>query len=240
MPQNCFHPSVEGAQHGAKSLADFLDYAKKVRRDGRPAVQLHAPGRQRFQERQGNQRHLRQSKMKLDGVSAHCPFWVHTTAWTGSPTIRPFIPAGCRQEIARTNREMGRRLSAQAAGSLRRTRRENCPDVLGRGFRLGNGHRLSLGILEGRRLRSAQGRPERFVKKTAKLRAAREFARHLSRARNSSRHRRHVRGRFQHARRSCDGDKCLDGERRSVALLGRRRLGNAFPQSRPIASTPAT
>ena len=22
----------------------------------------------------------------------HCPFWVHTTAWTQSPTIRPFIP----------------------------------------------------------------------------------------------------------------------------------------------------
>jgi hypothetical protein len=30
--------------------------------------------------------------MILDGVSAHCPIWVHTTAWTGSPTIRPFIP----------------------------------------------------------------------------------------------------------------------------------------------------
>ena len=33
------------------------------------------------------------AKMKLDGISAHCAFWVHTTAWTGSPTIRPFIPA---------------------------------------------------------------------------------------------------------------------------------------------------
>src|SRR5882724_1285281 len=31
--------------------------------------------------------------MTLDGVSCHCPVWVHTTAWTGSPTIRPFIPA---------------------------------------------------------------------------------------------------------------------------------------------------
>ena len=33
------------------------------------------------------------AKMSLDGVSAHCPFWVHTTAWTGSPTVRPFLPA---------------------------------------------------------------------------------------------------------------------------------------------------
>ena len=29
----------------------------------------------------------------IDGVSSHCPIWVHTTAWTESPTIRPFIPA---------------------------------------------------------------------------------------------------------------------------------------------------
>ena len=29
MANNCFHPSIEGGQHGAKSLADFLDYAKR-------------------------------------------------------------------------------------------------------------------------------------------------------------------------------------------------------------------
>src|SRR5262245_42282770 len=29
MPQACYHPSVEGAQHGGKGLADFLDYAKR-------------------------------------------------------------------------------------------------------------------------------------------------------------------------------------------------------------------
>jgi len=28
MAQPIFHPSVEGAQHGAKTLAQFLDYAK--------------------------------------------------------------------------------------------------------------------------------------------------------------------------------------------------------------------
>ena len=28
MADICFHPSIEGAQHGAKSLADFLDYAR--------------------------------------------------------------------------------------------------------------------------------------------------------------------------------------------------------------------
>src|SRR5437773_2024703 len=29
MPENCFHPSIEGAQHGAKNLPQFLEYAKK-------------------------------------------------------------------------------------------------------------------------------------------------------------------------------------------------------------------
>ncbi|PYM15863.1 MAG: sugar phosphate isomerase/epimerase, partial [Verrucomicrobia bacterium] len=29
MAQPCFHPSVEGAQHGAKNLSQFLEYAKK-------------------------------------------------------------------------------------------------------------------------------------------------------------------------------------------------------------------
>ena len=29
MANPCYHPSIEGAQHGAKSLAQFLDYAKK-------------------------------------------------------------------------------------------------------------------------------------------------------------------------------------------------------------------
>ena len=38
--------------------------------------------------------------MTLDGVSAHCPFWVHTSAWTGTPSIRPFIPADVARKPA--------------------------------------------------------------------------------------------------------------------------------------------
>ena len=36
---------------------------------------------------------LEEHNLLLDGISAHCPFWVHTTAWTSSKTILPFIPA---------------------------------------------------------------------------------------------------------------------------------------------------
>ena len=36
MAQSIFHPSIEGAQHGAKSLPDFLDYARLAGASGAP------------------------------------------------------------------------------------------------------------------------------------------------------------------------------------------------------------
>ena len=41
MALNCYHPSVEGAQHGGKSLADFLAYAKKAGATGTTLLALH-------------------------------------------------------------------------------------------------------------------------------------------------------------------------------------------------------
>jgi sugar phosphate isomerase/epimerase len=49
-------------------------------------------GRSGFKTAREIKQTFAKAKMKLDGVSAHCPFWVHTTAWTGSPSIRPFLP----------------------------------------------------------------------------------------------------------------------------------------------------
>jgi sugar phosphate isomerase/epimerase len=93
MAQPCFHPSIEGAQHGAKSLADFLDYAKASGATGaQPSNYMLQDGR-KFKSVQEIKDTFDQRGMTLDGVSAHCPFWVHTTAWTASPTVRPFIPA---------------------------------------------------------------------------------------------------------------------------------------------------
>ena len=100
MAQNCFHPSVEGAQHGAKSLADFLAYAKK---SGATGVQ---PSNYMLQDEKGlkSARDIKEAfkkaGMSLDGISAHCPFWVHTSAWTGTPSIRPFIPADVAKKSA--------------------------------------------------------------------------------------------------------------------------------------------
>lgn len=36
--------------------------------------------------------------LKLDGVSAHCPFWVHGSAWTETKGVWPFLPEGLRGE----------------------------------------------------------------------------------------------------------------------------------------------
>ncbi len=92
MAKICYHPSIEGAQHGAKSLADFLDYAKAAGATGaQPSNYMLQDGR-RFKPAQEIKDAFASREMTLDGVSAHCPFWVHTTAWTGSPTIRPFLP----------------------------------------------------------------------------------------------------------------------------------------------------
>ena len=93
MAQNVFHPSIEGAQHGAKSLAQFLDYAKASGAAGAQPSNYMLQADKGFSNA-GEIRQLFESRgLLLDGISCHCPLWVHTTAWTGSPTVRPFVPA---------------------------------------------------------------------------------------------------------------------------------------------------
>src|ERR1051326_4036280 len=93
MAENCFHPSIEGAQHGGKNLAQFLDYAKKSGASGAQPSNYMLQGDQGFKTAKEIKDTFSKANMKLDGVSAHCPFWVQTSAWTGTPSIRPFIPA---------------------------------------------------------------------------------------------------------------------------------------------------
>jgi len=93
MAENCFHPSIEGAQHGAKNLAQFLDYAKKSGATGAQPSNYMLQGDKGLKTAKEIKAAFAKAGLSLDGVSAHCPFWVHTTAWTGSPTVRPFLPA---------------------------------------------------------------------------------------------------------------------------------------------------
>jgi sugar phosphate isomerase/epimerase len=92
MANAIYHPSIEGAQHGTKSLPQFLAYAKKSGAAGAQPSNFMLQGPKGFLSAKEVRAAFQKAKLQLDGVSAHCPFWVHTTAWTGSPTIRPFIP----------------------------------------------------------------------------------------------------------------------------------------------------
>ncbi len=93
MPQNCFHTSIEGAQHGAKSLTQFLAYAKKSGASGAQPSNYMLQSDKGFKSAKEIKDAFEKAGLSLDGISTHCPFWVHTSAWTGSPTVRPFTPA---------------------------------------------------------------------------------------------------------------------------------------------------
>lgn len=93
MANPVFHSSVEGAQHGAKSLAQFLAYAKQSGASGAQPSNYMLQNEGGFKSASEIKETFEQAGIKLDGISAHCPFWVHTSAWTGTPSIRPFIPA---------------------------------------------------------------------------------------------------------------------------------------------------
>jgi len=89
-----FHPSVEGAQHGAKGLGGFVKFAKEAGAAGcQPTNFMLEDGKGGFRTATEIKQMFADAGLMLDGISAHCPFWAHTTAWTGSKTIRPFIPA---------------------------------------------------------------------------------------------------------------------------------------------------
>ena len=93
MAETCFHASIEGAQHGAKSLAQFLDYARKSGAAGAQPSNYMLESEKGLKSAKEIKDTFAKAKMTLDGVSTHCVFWVHTTAWTGTAGIRPFIPA---------------------------------------------------------------------------------------------------------------------------------------------------
>ncbi len=92
-PRSVYHSSLEGAQHGAKSLAEFLDFASASGASGAQPSNFMLQAEKGFKSAKEIKEAFDSRGMLIDGISCHCPLWVHTTAWTGSPSIRPFIPA---------------------------------------------------------------------------------------------------------------------------------------------------
>ncbi len=170
MATPCYHPSIEGAQHGAKSLSEFLSYARK---SGAVGAQ---PSNYMLQDSKGflSARRIKQTfakhRMQLDGVSAHCPFWVHTTAWTGSPSIRPFIP----DDVAKLSPDKIERWSEDYCLRLL----DLCANLNVRvipmfwgvafGWEIATGY--PWGFWKGSDFDLIEEGKERFLKKTAKLR----------------------------------------------------------------------
>src|SRR5213079_649153 len=70
MAENCFHPSIEGAQHGAKSLAQFLDYAKKSGASGAQPSNYMLQSEKGFKTAKEIKDTFAKAQMKLDGVPA--------------------------------------------------------------------------------------------------------------------------------------------------------------------------
>ena len=170
MAQNCFHPSVEGAQHGAKSLVDFLAYAKASGAAGAQPSNYMLQSGSGLKSAKEIKAVFQKAKMKLDGVSAHCPFWVHTTAWTGSPSIRPFIPA----DVAKKSPEQIEKWAEDYLMALL----DLCAELgmkivpmfwgVAFGWELATGY--PWGFWKGSDYDLIQEGQDRFVKKTARLR----------------------------------------------------------------------
>ena len=98
MAQACFHSSIEGAQHGPKGLEGFLDFAKKSGAAGAQPSNFMLESGNGFKSASEIKNAFASRGLKMDGFSFHCPFWVHTSAWTGTPSIRPFIPGAVAQK----------------------------------------------------------------------------------------------------------------------------------------------
>jgi sugar phosphate isomerase/epimerase len=170
MAQTVYHPSVEGAQHGAKSLAEFLDYAKAAGATGVQPSNFMLQDGDGFKSVKEIQDAFTQRGMTLDGISCHCPIWVHTTAWTGSPTVRPFIPADVAkkppEEIEKWAEDYLLRLMDLAVGLGVKL----LPMFWGAafGWELASGY--PWGFWSGGDFDLLKEGQERFVKKTAKIR----------------------------------------------------------------------
>jgi sugar phosphate isomerase/epimerase len=209
MAQNCFHPSIEGAQHGAKSLADFLDYANKSGATGAQPSNYMLQDGKKFKSAKEIKDTFAQRGMTLDGISTHCPIWVHTTAWTGSPTIRPFIPADVAAKSATAIEEWAEKYVLKLMDLAVELNVKILPMFWGVafGWELATGY--PWGFWKAGDYDLLKKGEERFVKKTAKIREhARKLGIYLA-------HEIHpgtaamCADDFNLLVKICDGDKCL-------------------------------
>lgn len=180
MSTPCYHASIEGAQHGAKSLTQFLTYAKRAGAAGAQPSNFMLDGSKGFLSARQIKQAFSKARLKLDGVSAHCPFWVHTTAWTQSPAIRPFIPAAIAKESPKHIEQWAENYCLRLMDLCAALQIRVIPMFWGVafGWELATGY--PWGFWQGPGFDLVKEGKERFRKKTAKLRRhARELGIYL-------------------------------------------------------------
>lgn len=170
MAQTVFHASVEGAQHGAKSLAQFLDYAKAAGAAGAQPSNYMLQDGKRFKSAQEIRNTFAERGMSLDGISCHCAFWVHTTAWTESPTIRPFIPAEVAKKSPAAIEAWAEKYTLQLMDLAAELGVKILPMFWGVAFGWEVAGGYPWGFWAGGDFDLIKAGKERFVKKTSKLR----------------------------------------------------------------------
>lgn len=171
MADTCFHPSIEGAQHGAKSLADFLDYAKASGAAGAQPSNFMLQDGGKLKKAREIAETFAARGMLLDGISAHCPFWVHTTAWTESPTVRPFLPPDVAKKPAAAIERWSEGYILRLLDLAAELNIKIIPMFWGVafGWELATGY--PWGFWKGGDYDLLEEGKERFVKKTSKIRA---------------------------------------------------------------------
>jgi len=170
MAQQVFHPSIEGAQHGAKSLADFLAYAKRSGATGAQPSNFMLQGGKLFKSVKEIKDTFEQAGVTLDGISCHCPLWVHTTAWTGSPSIRPFIPADVAKKAPKDIEKWAENYLIKLFDLAVELGVKVLPTFWGTAFGWEVASGYPWGFWAGGDFDLIKEGKERFVKKTAKIR----------------------------------------------------------------------
>jgi len=171
MAEICFHPSIEGAQHGAKSLEAFLDYAKASGAAGAQPSNYMLQEGAKFKKPTEIKEAFASRGLKLDGISSHCAFWVHTTAWTESPTIRPFLPADVAAKSAAEIEKWSENYVLRVLDLAAALEIKIIPMFWGVAFGWEMATGYPWGFWKGSDYDLLQEGQERFVKKTAKIRA---------------------------------------------------------------------
>jgi len=168
---NAYHASIEGAQHGAKTLAQFLDYAKDSGASGaQPSNYMLGDGKGGFRKAKDIRAAFESRGMTIDGVSTHCPFWVHTSAWTGTKSGNPFIPADVAKMPADKIEKWHETYLLKMMDLVAELGVKSVPMFWGVAFGWEVATGYPWGFWAGAGFDLVKEGQERFVKKTAKLR----------------------------------------------------------------------